>query len=123
MLARQALDPIPGLPIDDRIMKAFIGMTLVSQPPRVDRVRQDLVQMPSADQPAAYALTAKISSNWQPDVLLIHESREPHDGANLEIAAKEIAHESGMLLDDMERPVLDPVAERNHTTHPDALLL
>ena len=34
-----------------------------------------------------------------------------------------MAHEGGMLLDDMERSVLDPVAERNHSAHPDALLL
>ncbi len=33
-----------------------------------------------------------------------------------------MAHEGGMLLDDMERPVLDPIAERNHAAHKDALL-
>ena len=27
-----------------------------------------------------------------------------------------------MLLDDMERPVLDPIAERNHPAHKNALL-
>ena len=48
---------------------------------------------------------------------------EPHDAADLEITPKEIAHEDGMLLDHMERPVLDPIAERNHAPHPDALPL
>jgi hypothetical protein len=28
-----------------------------------------------------------------------------------------------MLLDDMERPIVDPIAEQNHAAHPDALLL
>ena len=28
-----------------------------------------------------------------------------------------------MLLDHMERPVLDPIAEGNHAAHPDALPL
>ena len=41
----------------------------------------------------------------------------------LEIAPKKVAHEYSVLLDDMECPVLDPVAKRNHSAHPDALLL
>ena len=34
-----------------------------------------------------------------------------------------VPHEGGVLVDDMERPVLDPTADRNHTAHRDALLL
>jgi hypothetical protein len=29
-------------------------------------------------------------------------------------APKEVAHEGGMLLDDMERPIVDPIAERDY---------
>ena len=44
--------------------------------------------------------------------------------ANMKIARKKVAHEYSVLLDDMECPVLDPVAKRNHSAHhPDALLL
>ena len=68
--------------------------------------------MPSADQPAACHLAPAVGSNGQPDILLVQKSFEPHDAADLEIAPKEIAHEGGMLLDDMERPIVDPIAER-----------
>jgi hypothetical protein len=36
---------------------------------------------------------------------------------------KEITHENGVLLDNMERPVLDPISERNDAPHPDAFPL
>src|ERR1700733_6332914 len=54
---------------------------------------------------------------------MVENSLEPHDTADLEITPIEIAHEDGMLLDYMERPVLDPISERNHASHPDALPL
>ena len=47
-------------------------------------------------------------------------SRTPRD---FEITPKEISDEGGMLVDHMERPVLDPIAERNDAPHPDALPL
>ena len=123
MLREQALDFVPGLMIDNRVMKPFMNLALVGQPAEVNRVRQDLVEVPSADQPAACHLAPAVGSNGQPDVLLVQNSIEPHDAADLEIAPKEVAHEGGMLFDDMERPVLDPIAERHHAAHPDALLL
>jgi hypothetical protein len=54
---------------------------------------------------------------------VVENSLEPHDAADLEITPKEISDESGMLLDNMERPVLDPVTERYDASHPDALPL
>src|SRR5712671_4322541 len=79
--------------------------------------------MAPTDQPATYGLARPVDPEWQPGVLLVENSLEPHDAADLEITPKEIADEGGMLLDHMERPVLDPIAERNHTPHPDALPL
>src|SRR3984957_9419360 len=79
--------------------------------------------MPPTDQPAAYGLARPVGPEWQPGILVVENSLEPHDAADLEIAPKEIAHEGGMLLDHMERSVLDPVTERNHASHPDALPL
>src|ERR1700747_324730 len=121
MLRKQKLDPVPCLPINDRIVKTI--MALVGQPPNVDRVRQDLVEMAPADQPTAYDLARPVNPEWQPGVVLVEKCLEPHDAADLEIAPIEIAHEHGMLLDNMERPVLDPIAEGNHASHPDALPL
>src|SRR5271166_5471516 len=79
--------------------------------------------MPPADEPAADGLARPVRPRRKPDVFLIKNGLEPHDAADLEIAPKEIKYERGMLLDDMERPVLDPIADRNHAAHPDALLL
>src|SRR6202042_850080 len=89
MLGKPASDPVPALVIDDRGMKAFMDLVLVSQPTDVDRVRQDLVEMPSADQAASGCLALAIGSCRQPDVLLVQSSLEPHDAARLEIASKE----------------------------------
>jgi hypothetical protein len=79
--------------------------------------------MAPTDEPAAHNLAASVRSYRQPDVLVVENSFEAHDAANLEISPKEIAHESGMLLDHMERSIFDPITERNHAPHPDALLL
>jgi hypothetical protein len=49
MLGKLALDLAPALVIDDWGMKAFMDLVLVGQPTDVDRVRQDLVEMASAD--------------------------------------------------------------------------
>ena len=58
-----------------------------------------------------------------PIARLDRSARLRTDAADLEITAIEIAHEHGMLLEHMERPVLDPISERNHAPHPDALPL
>jgi hypothetical protein len=79
--------------------------------------------MAPADQPPAYGLARPVGPQRRAGVLVVENSLEPHDVADLEIAPKEIANESGVLLDHMERPVLDPIAEGNHASHPDALPL
>src|SRR5271156_965360 len=79
--------------------------------------------MAATDQPAAYGFARPVGPHWRAGVLAVENSLEPHDAANLEITPKEIADKGGMLLDHMERPVLDPIAERNDASHPDALPL
>src|SRR5277367_4654523 len=123
MLLEQGLDLAPGLAIHDRGVKAVMHPTLVGQPPDIDRVRQDLIEMTAADEPAAGGLASPIGSSRQPGVLLIKDGLELHDAAGLEIALEEIANKFGMLFDDIQRPVLDPIAERNDAAHPNALLL
>src|SRR6202007_744010 len=79
--------------------------------------------MAPTDQSAAYGLARPVGPEWQPGVLVVEKCLEPHDAADLEITSEEGSEESGMLLDHMARPVLDPIAERNHASHPDALPL
>jgi len=43
--------------------------------------------------------------------------------ARLEISPEEGAHDLGMSLDDVQRPILDPVAKGDHAAHPHSLLL
>ena len=123
MFRKQKLNPVPRLLINDWIVKTIVNLALVGQPPKVDRVRQDLVEMAPTDQPAAYGLARPVGSQRRPGVLVVENSFEPHDAADLEITPKEIPHEGGMLLDHMKRPVLDPIAEGNDASHPDALPL
>ena len=60
MLRKQPLDPAPGLLINDGIVKTIVGLAFVGQPPNVDRVRQDHVEMAPTDQPAAYGLARPV---------------------------------------------------------------
>lgn len=69
--------------------------------------------MTAADEPAAGGLASPIGSSRQSGVLLIKDGLELRDAAGLEIALEEIANEFGMLFEDIQRPVLDPIAERN----------
>src|SRR5258708_6222269 len=79
--------------------------------------------MASADEPTASGPACPVCSDGQPEVLLIEDSLEPDDAADLEIASEEVPHEGGVLLDDVERSVLDSIAQRDNPAHPDALLL
>ena len=92
MLGKQKLDPVPCLLINDRIVKTIVGLALVGQPPEVDRVRQDLVEMAPTDQPAAYGLARPVGPQRQPGVLVVEKCLEPHDAADLEITPIEIAN-------------------------------
>src|SRR5580693_7741412 len=79
--------------------------------------------MAPAEQRTARGPARPVGPQWRAGVLAVENSLEPHDGADLEITPIEIAHEDGMLLHHVERPVLDPISERNDTSHPDALPL
>src|SRR3984885_8699164 len=79
--------------------------------------------MAPTDQPAAYGLARPVGPQWQPCALMVEKCLKPDNAADLKISTKEISDEDGMLLDHMERPVLDLIAKRNHASHPDALPL
>ena len=79
--------------------------------------------MPAADEAAARTFSSSVDPFRETHVLAVERSFEPDDGVELEVAAEYRSHQIGMLLDDVQRPVLDPIAERNDAAHPYALLL
>ena len=46
-----------------------------------------------------------------------------HDASRFEIALEQGAHDYGMIIDDVQSAIFDPIAQRNHATHPHSLLL
>jgi hypothetical protein len=89
VLRKQQLDTIPRLLIDDRDRESLMG-----EASKVDRVRKDLVEMASTDEPAARGLTTSIRPYRQPDDLVVKDGLEPDNAADLEIAAKQASHET-----------------------------
>ena len=53
MGGEQGLSLIPDVLIHDRRMLALVNWSLVGEPADIDRIGNDLVEMPSADQSAA----------------------------------------------------------------------
>jgi hypothetical protein len=78
--------------------------------------------MASRDLSAAGLSAGSARPNGRADVLGVKSGFQPHYAADFEVAAKETANEFGLVFDDMERAVFDPVAERNRR-RPDALPL
>src|SRR5829696_248745 len=111
-----SLCAVPGRLLHDRGMLAIIGLPPVRQPPDVDRVDQDLVEVAPAERLAAAASTRSIDALRHNQASGIEPTLEGADGAELEIAGKQAPDQD----DDVQGPVLDPVAERHHATHPDA---
>src|SRR5215203_3066057 len=118
-----SLCAVPGRLLHDRGMLAIVGLPLMRQPPDVDWVGQDLVEVTPAERLAAAASTRSIDALRHNQASGIEPTLEGADGAELEIAGKQAPDQDRMVLDDVQGPVLDPVAERHYATHPDALLL
>src|SRR5215218_8530954 len=114
---------VPGPLLHDRGMLANVGLPPVRQSPDVDRVGQDLVEVAPAERLAAAAPTRSIDALRHNQASGIEPTLEGADRAELEITGKQAPDQDCMVLDDVQGPVLDPVAERHYATHPDALLL
>src|SRR5215217_5311899 len=114
---------IPGRLLHDRGMLAIVGLPPVRQLPDVDRVGQDLVEVAPAERLAAAAPTRSIDALRHNQASGIEPTLEGAHGAELDIAGKQAPDQARMVLKNVQGPVLDPVAERHHATHPDALLL
>src|SRR3984957_9559929 len=79
--------------------------------------------MPPAEQAAASRAATAIDADRNPNAVSLELLFEAHHASRLEIAAKQGPHDCCMLLDDMQRPIVDPVAQGYHAAHPHSLLL
>ncbi len=122
MLRQPILDSIPGLFVDDRRVLPFVNLTFVTEPADIDGVREYLIEMSPADESAAGHLALAICAKGKTDVLRDQEGIQLGDASDLEIAREKIAYDYGVLLDDVQRAILDPVAERDNASHPNAAL-
>ena len=104
-------------------MLAFMDLALMGDPADVDRVRQDLIDMPPTEQSAAGRAARAIDADRNPKALSIESLFEANDASRFQIAPEDGAHDRCMVLDDVQGAILDPVAQRNHAAHPHPLLL
>ena len=66
--------------------------------------------MATTDEVAPRRLALSVDPDGQANILPIENRMKSDYGADLKIATKEIAHDGGMLFDDMLRAVLNAVA-------------
>src|ERR1700733_12341053 len=104
-------------------MLAFVHLALMSDAADIDRVRQDLVDVPPTEQSAAGRAATAIDADRKPNALSVELLFEAHHASRFEIAVKQRPHDCRMILDDVQGAILDPVAQRNHAAHPHSLLL
>ena len=104
-------------------MLAFVHLAFMADPADIDRIRQNPVDMAPAERTTARRAACAIDPDRKPKALSIKTLLETHNAPSLEITLEERAHDLGMILDDMQRSILDPVAEGNDAPHPHALLL
>jgi hypothetical protein len=104
-------------------MLAFMNLAFMGDPTHIDRVRQDLVNVPPTEQSAPGRAAPAIDADRNPNLLSVELLYEAHHASRLKIAAKQGPYDCGMILDDMQRAVLDSVAQGNDAAHPHSLLL
>src|SRR3984957_19760407 len=78
--------------------------------------------MPPTERSAAGRAATAVEADRKPKALSVETLLETHHASRLEIAAKQGPHDCCMIIDDAQGAVLDPVAQRNHATHPHPLL-
>ena len=79
MVGHLALDAIPSRWVDDRSLQSFVNLLLVAEPSSIDRVREDLVEMPPTDEAASCALALPVGPKREADVLLVEDRLEAND--------------------------------------------
>jgi hypothetical protein len=100
-----------------------VNLAFMGDPPDIDRVRQELIDMPPTERTAAGRAAAAIDADQNPKAFSVKLLSETRHASRLEISPEEGAHDLGMILDDAQGPVLDLVARWDHAAHPHSLLL
>ena len=72
------LDPVPGLQVDDRRMKAVVDLPFMAQPSDIDRVRQDPVEVAPGHQVAAAPFAGPARADRRAKVLGVEDGLEAH---------------------------------------------
>src|SRR5208337_884445 len=117
------LNQIPKVLIDDRRMLAFVDSAFMGDAADIDRVRQEFVDVPPAEQAAAGRAARAIDANRNPQILGVEGLLKADDASRFEIAPEQGAHDRCMIIDDAQSAILDPIAQRNRAAHPHSLLL
>ena len=71
MIAQASLDLVPQVLGHDRRVLAFVHLELMDDMTDIDRVRQELIDMPSTEQSAAGRAAPAIDADWNPKVLSV----------------------------------------------------
>ena len=116
MIAQALPDLVPQVSRHDRGVVSTVNLALMSDPADVDRVRQDLVDVSTAEQAAAGGAATAIDADRNPNPLSVELLFEAHDVSRLEIAAEQGPHDCCMILDDAQGALLD--SEPSGTTPP-----
>src|SRR6202453_3161717 len=98
-------------------MLAFMDLVFMGNPADIDRVRQELIDMPPTEQAAPGRAATAIDADRKPNAFSVELLLKAHHASRLEIAAKQGPHDLGMIFDDVQRAVLDPVTQGNHAAH------
>ena len=106
------LHRLPRHLVHDRGMLAFMDLTLVPKLTDVERIAEQLVQMPARERTPPVSRPAPSRRAGRVMPCPSRSCLQRRHRAVREVAREDRPHEGGMLLDDVQGAVLDPVAER-----------
>jgi class 3 adenylate cyclase len=86
MIAQTSLDVLPQLLCHDRRVLAFVHLAFMGDPADIDRVRQEFIDLPSAEQAAARRAATAVDADRNPNSLSVELLLEARHASCLEIA-------------------------------------
>ena len=88
MIAQALLNLVPQVLRHDRTALTFVDLAFMGDSTHIDRVRQDLVDVPPTEQSAGGRAASAIDADRNPKVCIVKLLLEAHHASRLEIAAK-----------------------------------
>jgi hypothetical protein len=85
MIAQALPDVVPQVPRHDWSLPAFVDLAFVGNATHIDRVRQDLVDVPSTEQSAAGRAATAIDADWKPNPVSVEVLLKAHHASRLEV--------------------------------------